>query len=75
VRVTALAALAAPIIVALTGLLAAETARVWIFLMPLVAFPAALELARWRLRERVAVYVLLFGGAIAVYANAAFIVV
>ncbi len=31
-----------------TGLLRAETARVWIFLLPFVAVPAALELAKRR---------------------------
>jgi len=49
-------AFAQPLIVALTGLLATETARVWIFLTPLLAFPAGRELARLSPPARVAVY-------------------
>lgn len=44
-----------PIAVAITGLLATETARVWIFMMPLVLVPAGLELKTWPLRQRLAV--------------------
>lgn len=43
-------------IVAVTALLPGETARVWIFMMPLMAFAAGLELAEWRLAERMVVY-------------------
>jgi hypothetical protein len=38
--------------VALLGLLAAETARVWLFMYPLLLFPAALELATWSFPAR-----------------------
>ncbi len=34
-------------IVAASGLLKCETSRVWIFMMPLVAIPAACEITRW----------------------------
>lgn len=34
-------------IVAVSGLLKTETSRTWIFLMPLLAIPVGLELARW----------------------------
>ncbi|MCP4004178.1 MAG: hypothetical protein GY725_08290 [bacterium] len=39
-------------IVAGSGLLRVETARVWAFLVPLVAFPAGLELANWSPKQR-----------------------
>jgi hypothetical protein len=41
-----------PIAVAVIGLLATETARVWIFMFPLVMVPAGLELRSWRTAER-----------------------
>lgn len=47
--VIALLALAA---VDLSGLLRCETARVWLFLQPLAAVPAGLELARWNAHDR-----------------------
>lgn len=40
------------VVVALTGLMPSETARVWIFLMPLVALAAGHELSRWPLWAR-----------------------
>ncbi len=43
------------VVVALTGLMPSETARVWIFLMPLVALGAGHELARWTPPARAAV--------------------
>jgi hypothetical protein len=45
------------VLVALTGLLPAETARVWAFLAPLVAIPAGVELSRWRVSARAVGYV------------------
>jgi hypothetical protein len=33
--------------VAVSGLLAGETARVWIFMFPLLVIPAGLELSKW----------------------------
>src|SRR6185369_17738168 len=40
------------VVVAATGLLAAETARVWLFMVPLLMIPVGAELARWNGRER-----------------------
>ena len=42
--------------VAVSGLLRTETARVWIFLLPLLMFPIGNELAGWRFFPRLAVY-------------------
>jgi hypothetical protein len=42
-----------PILVAVTALLAAETARVWNFMLPLLMVPVAMELSRMRAIERV----------------------
>jgi hypothetical protein len=44
------------VLVAVTGLLPAETARVWAFLAPLVAIPAGVELSRWRVSARAVGY-------------------
>ena len=44
--------------VAASGLLAAETARVWLFLQPLVALAAGAELAAWRPPQRWTAYAL-----------------
>jgi len=41
------------VLVAVTGLLPAETDRVWAFMTPLVAIPAGAELARWKPVSRV----------------------
>jgi hypothetical protein len=46
-RVVAPAGLATILIVDLTGLLRAETARVWLFLQPFVILPAAVALRSW----------------------------
>ena len=46
-------------IVALSGLLRCEAARVWIFLFPLVAYPAARQLARWSLAQQLLAYLAL----------------
>jgi hypothetical protein len=42
------------LIVAIAALLPAETARVWCFLLPLLVFPAAMELSRWPRRMQLA---------------------
>jgi hypothetical protein len=42
--------------VAVFGLLQTETARVWIFMLPLLVTPIGLELANWKPWKRVAVY-------------------
>ncbi len=54
--VLSLLALASILTVDLSGLLRAETARVWLFLQPLVIVPAARELARFDARGRAAVF-------------------
>ena len=53
--------------VALTGLLACETSRVWLFLQPLVMLPLGLELARWGSWSRTIVFacLILLTGAVA----------
>ena len=42
--------------VAIFGLLQCETARVWIFMLPLLMTPIGLELVNWRPWQRMAVY-------------------
>jgi hypothetical protein len=68
-----LAGLLTPPIVALTGLLQAETSRVWIFLMPFVALAAALELVRWRPAGRLLVAASMVVVTIALFANMRFL--
>lgn len=41
-----------PLAVALLGLLQTETARVWVFMLPMLLIPAGLELAEWPPRAR-----------------------
>jgi len=45
--------------IACTQLLAVETARVWMFMIPLLMVPVGAELARWKWRHLVAVYLAL----------------
>jgi 4-amino-4-deoxy-L-arabinose transferase-like glycosyltransferase len=45
--------LAQPLLVALSGMIQSETARVWNFMLPLLLLPAALELSRWNRGERI----------------------
>lgn len=52
--------LAQVIIVALTSLLPGETARVLMFLQPLMMLPLGMELARWGTWQRTAAYLLLW---------------
>lgn len=66
---TLLVGLLLPVIVALSGLLQSETARVWIFLLPLLAMASALEMSRWGLRWRVAAHLLLVCCSSAVAVN------
>ncbi|MEO8034224.1 MAG: hypothetical protein ABI837_07305 [Acidobacteriota bacterium] len=47
-------ALALPVVVATSGLLAAETARVWLFLLPVIAIPVGAELSSAPAQERIA---------------------
>jgi len=49
-----------PLIVAATGLLQCETARVWSFMQPLVLIPVGIELARWTNRARLTAFACLF---------------
>jgi hypothetical protein len=44
------------VILALTGLIQTETARVWCFLLPLLMLAASVELSRWRLPARLLTY-------------------
>jgi hypothetical protein len=44
------------LMVAFTGLIQAETARVWIFMLPMLMVPVGLELEKWRPGARIAVY-------------------
>ncbi|HSV13996.1 MAG TPA: hypothetical protein VLI90_07025, partial [Tepidisphaeraceae bacterium] len=48
--------LAQPLLVALLKLLQTETARVWLFMQPLLLVPVGLELAGWSPRQRIWVY-------------------
>lgn len=49
------------LIVDLSGLLAGETARVWLFLQPLIIPVAAMELSRWsKIRQTAALGTMLF---------------
>jgi len=52
----ALVCVAQFVLLAISGLLATETARIWIFLMPMLMTPIGLELAKWEPRARMVVY-------------------
>lgn len=60
-------------VVALSGLLRCETARVWIFLQPLLLIPAAAAMASWTLRFRVLFLVCAWLLLLSVAANYSFI--
>jgi hypothetical protein len=68
-----LAGLLTPPIIAVTGLMQAETSRVWIFLMPFVVLGAALELARWRPAGRLLVAASMVVVTIALFTNMEFL--
>jgi hypothetical protein len=72
-RSITIACFATPFVVALTGLIQTETARVWIFLLPLLFLPAALEMQTWMRRQRIAVYAAQLIVLIALYTNMVFI--
>jgi hypothetical protein len=55
-----LLALGQIILVACTGLLRCETARVWAFMLPLLMIPIGLELARWSPAARMGVFACLW---------------
>lgn len=61
------------LILAVTGLLTVETARVWTFLIPLLLVPAAFELHRWLPRHRLVIYLSLLLVLIAVNQNMRFL--
>ena len=44
------------VLIALTGVLQVETARIWMFMLPMLMLPVGLELANWRPGPRLAVY-------------------
>jgi len=71
-RGVAIAGLLVPVVVALSGLLQAETARVWIFLMPFVALAAALEMTYWSRAARLLLFGSMIVVTIAVYLNMRF---
>ena len=60
-KALSLSALATILIIDLSGLLRAETARVWIFLLPFAIVPAALELMRFDTRRRALLFALQWG--------------
>jgi hypothetical protein len=70
---TALLFVAQILAVALTGLLPGETIRVWIFLLPLVMFPAGLELARWPARWRAVAYASSIAALSSIHTNIGFV--
>lgn len=59
--------------VALTGLLQAEVARVWMPMLPLFMIPVGLELRDWKFGRRMAVYGCLWLALNAIYQNMIFI--
>jgi hypothetical protein len=44
------------VVIALVGLLQTESARIWIFMYPMLILPVGLELAKWKPWQRLAVY-------------------
>lgn len=72
---TALAAIAVGqiVLVALSGLLQTETARVWAFMLPLLAMPVGLELARWTIWARYAAFAALFVLTVVIAQNMTFL--
>jgi hypothetical protein len=63
------------LILAATGLLTVETARVWMFLIPLFLIPAALEISRWTPKARLVIYLSLLCIVIALTLNMRFVAV
>ncbi len=73
VRSFALAALGTIVIVDVTGLLRAETARVWLFLQPLAAAVAGIELAHWPSGWRQAAYAVFLLALVAIRSRMVFL--
>ena len=61
------------LLVAVAGLIPAETARVWLFMVPLLMLPVGLELAEWTPRARWSVYAALWGLMVLVGQNMMFL--
>ena len=59
--------------VAVTGLLAAETARVWLFMAPLLMIPVGAELSRWSLSARLTAFACLASLTAVIIQNMTFI--
>ena len=70
---TAIFCVAQILFVAGAGLIQTETARVWIFLAPLLMFPIGEELARWSTRSTATVFACLWCLLAAVHKNMMFI--
>ena len=64
--------IAQTLLIAITGLLQSETFRVWNFMLPLIAIPAGLAIARWSERERRIYFACAAIVLIAIAANLAF---
>jgi hypothetical protein len=62
------------VLVALLGLLAGETARIWAFMLPMLMFPIGLELSRWNPRSRLLVYAALLALTAVVFQSMKFVV-
>lgn len=73
VRSFVLAALGTILIVDVSGLLRAETARVWLFLQPLAVGVAGIELARWPAGWRTAAYAVLLLALVAIRSRMIFL--
>jgi hypothetical protein len=61
-------------VVDVSGLLRAETARVWLFLQPFLVIPAALVLARWKTSDRAAFFALQWLIVVVLKAKMAFVI-
>ena len=60
-------------VVGMLALLPGETARVWLFMLPLLMIPVGCELATWSLRARCTAYVALWAISVVVCQNMVFI--
>lgn len=61
------------VFIGVAGLIPTETARVWIFLMPLLMFPVGEELVRWSSKTRAAVFGCMWLLLAAIHQNLVFI--
>jgi hypothetical protein len=60
------------VFVAVTGLIQCETARVWMFMLPMLMTPIGLELSKWNYRMRTIAYVTLLLISLSVFRNMVF---